>query len=207
MAIKAVVFDIGNVLIEWQPERFFDAKIGEIRRRELFATIDLHEMNDRIDRGENWQAVVDATAQEYPEFTAEIQMWHSNWLDMAQPKIGHSVHLLRALRTKGVTVFALSNFGVETFAYAEKVYPFLTEFDRRFISGHMRMIKPEPAIYAALETETGFAPDQLLFADDRIDNTNAAAARGWNVHLFEGAAGWATSLVQHGLLTKDEAKP
>ena len=63
MTPKAVIFDIGNVLIEWQPERYFDRQIGEQRRRAMFADVDLHAMNDRVDSGENFTAVLSQTAE------------------------------------------------------------------------------------------------------------------------------------------------
>lgn len=203
--IQAVVFDIGNVLIEWQPERYYDRKIGETRRREMFDAVDLHGMNDKVDRGEPFKETIYATAETYPEWHNEIRDWHDNWIELAQPVIEHSVVLLRALRTNDVPVFALSNFGIESFAYAETVYAFLGEFDRRYISGHMGVIKPDAAIYAALEADSGIAPDRLLFADDRIDNINAAKNRGWRTHHFEGAAAFAGLLVREGLLTGDDA--
>lgn len=202
---EAVIFDIGNVLIEWQPERHYDARFGEARRRALFEAVDLHGMNDRVDRGASWAEEVDRTAEANPEFHEEIMEWRHGWLKMASPAIPHSVMLLRALRSKGVPCFALSNFGVETFAFAETQYPFLTEFDRRFISGQMRTIKPEAEIYERLEAESGVVPARLLFADDRADNIAAAEARGWQTHLFEGPAGWAARLVAEGLLTEAEA--
>lgn len=205
MTIKAVVFDIGNVLIEWQPERFFDAEVGEDRRRAMFAAVDLHAMNDRVDTGENFRDVVYAEAEKTPEFAAEIRMWHDRWLDLATPRIEHSIRLLRALRTKGVPVFALTNFGVETFKLAQTRYEFLTEFDRAFVSGHMKVIKPASRIYEMLEEESRLTGDELLFADDRIDNITAADARGWQTHLFEGPQGWADRLVAQGLLTPEEA--
>lgn len=204
--IQAVVFDIGNVLIEWQPERYFDRTVGQDRRRAMFDAVDLHGMNDRVDRGENLFDVVAATAKTYPQFATEIQMWADNWLDLAQPAIPHSVRLLRALRGAGVPVFALSNFGIETFAMAEPVYPFLTEFDRRYISGHMNCIKPDPVIYQMLEDDCGVAPDALLFADDRIDNINMAVKRGWSGHLFTDPQGFADRLVAEGLLTAEAAQ-
>ena len=205
-AIDAVIFDIGNVLIEWQPERYYDAKIGPARRKAMFAAVDLHAMNDRVDRGEGFREVIYATAAAYPEWSAEIRDWHDRWLDLAGPEIPHSVALLRRLRARGVPVFALSNFGVGSFALSETAYSFLTEFDRRYISGHMEVIKPDPRIYEMVEEDCGLAPERLLFADDRADNIAAAAARGWQTHLFDGPGGWADRLVAEGLRTQDEAR-
>lgn len=206
MTIKAVIFDIGNVLIEWNPERFYDATIGEPRRREMFAALDLHGMNDQIDRGEPFRQTIMDFADANPDWAPEIRMWHDNWIEMAAPTIDRSVRLLRALRTKGVPVFALSNFGVDNFAFAEADhYPFLGEFDKRYISGHMRMAKPDANIYAAVEADCGMDPETLLFADDRADNIETARNRGWQTHLFDGPQGWAARLVAENLLTEAEA--
>ena len=198
--IEAVVFDIGNVLIGWQPERYYDRVVGEARRREVFAAVDLHEMNDRIDRGQNFEATVVETAERYPEYAREILMWHEIWMDLTGPVIEESVSALRELRTNGVPVFALSNFGIETFAMAEEAYPFLKEFDRRYISGHMGVVKPDPEIYRQVEVDCGVAPGGLLFADDRAENITAAEARGWQGHLFDGPEGWRARLEADGLL-------
>jgi 2-haloacid dehalogenase len=205
MTPEAVIFDIGNVLIEWQPERYYDRVIGEERRKEMFATVDLHGMNDKIDMGGDFKDVIYATAEDYPQFRDDIRMWYDNWIELANPVIDHSVRLLRALRAKGVPVFTLTNFGPASFAYAETQFDFLTEFDRRYISGHMKVIKPDPKIYQMVEEDCGIAPEALLFADDRVDNVNMARSRGWQAHLFEGPQGWADELVAKGLLTESEA--
>jgi 2-haloacid dehalogenase len=205
MTVDAVVFDIGNVLIEWQPERFYDRVIGEDCRRAIFDTVDLHKMNDRVDRGEHFRDVIYETADQYPQIRDDIRMWHDNWIEMASPAIEHSVRLMRALQSKGVPVFALTNFGVESFAYAQTEYDFLNEFDRAYVSGHMKVIKPNADIYAQLEADCGIDPKHLLFTDDRLDNIEAAAARGWQTHLFEGATGWAARLVAEELLSKEAA--
>lgn len=207
MAVEAVIFDIGNVLIEWQPERHYDRVIGKARREEMFAAVDLHAMNDRVDRGENFHDMVVECAAENPTFHEEIMLWHEDWLHMAAPVIPHSVQLLRALRRRGCPVFALSNFGIETFDIAKPEYPFLGEFDRSYISGHMGVTKPDARIYEMLEEDCGIAPDALLFADDRVDNIEAAQNRGWQVHLFKTPQGWAERLVREGLLTKEDAQP
>ena len=204
--INAVIFDIGNVLIEWQPERYYDRVIGEDRRRAMFATLDLHAMNDRVDRGENFREVIYATADATPAWADEIRMWHDDWLEMAKPAIEHSVRLLGALRAASVPVFALSNFGIQTFAIAEPIYPFLKNFDRRYISGHMGQVKPEPRIYEMVEEDCGLDPATLLFADDRQENLDTAASRGWQTHLFDRPAGFAERLVQEGLLTPEAAQ-
>lgn len=205
MAVQAVVFDIGNVLIEWQPERFYDRIIGEERRRAFFSTIDLHGMNDRVDRGETFKEVISEVADMHPEWSDEVMLWHDRWIDMAAPAIDHSVRLLRALRRAEIPVFALSNFGIQTFEIGLREYPFLEEFDRRYISGHMGVIKPDAGIYQMVEEDCGFAPEALLFADDRQDNLDAAEARGWKTHLFEGPEGWAARLTAEGLLTQEAA--
>ncbi len=204
--VQAVVFDIGNVLIEWQPERFYDRVIGEARRREMFAAIDLHGINDKVDRGENFRDTIIAAAGANPDWHDEVIMWHDNWLDMAAPAIDHSVRLLQALRVAGVPVFALTNFGIQTFEIAEPVYPFLTEFDRRYISGHMGVTKPASRIYEMVEADCGLPPSALLFADDRQENLDAAEARGWRTHLFTGSEGWAKRLVAEGLLSEEAAQ-
>jgi len=206
MQPQAVIFDIGNVLIEWQPERFYDAAIGEDRRRAMFAAVDLHGMNDKVDMGHHFTETIYATAESYPEWRDEIRMWHDHWIELATPAIDRSVRLLRALRAKGVPVFSLTNFGIQSFDYAATHYPFLLEFDRPYISGHMGVIKPDPKIYQMVEDDCGLAPGALLFTDDRPDNIAAAEARGWQTHLFTGPDGWADRLVATGLLTEEEAQ-
>lgn len=205
MTIKAVVFDIGNVLIEWQPERFYDAAIGEDRRRAMFEAVDLHGMNELVDLGHNFRDTIYATAQKYPDWKPEIIMWHDRWIEMATPVIDRSVRLMKALQAKGIPVFSLTNFGVESYAYAATHYDFLNAFDQDFISGHMKVTKPSPRIYEMLEETSGLSGEALIFADDRTDNITAANARGWKTHLFEGPDGWADRLVAEGLLSAGEA--
>ena len=205
MKPAAVVFDIGNVLIEWQPERFFDSVIGADRRQAMFAAVDLHAMNDRVDSGEHFTDTIYATADSTPEWRDEIRLWHDRWIEMASPVIHHSVRLMKALQSNNIPVFSLTNFGIQSYDLAARHYPFLREFDRDFISGHLRMIKPDPEIFAAVEQQTGLSPDALLFTDDRPDNIASARVRGWQTHLFEGPTGWAARLVDEGLLSPEEA--
>ncbi|MDR7123251.1 HAD family phosphatase [Pseudotabrizicola sp. 4114] len=202
---EAVVFDIGNVLMYWNPEGFYDKRLGEAERLRLFAETDVEDMNMRIDAGAPFRATVEAHAAAHPDWSEHILCWYHNWIEMAAPRIEGSIALLRALRAKGVPVLALTNFGDDTFAYAQSQHDFLSEFDRVFVSGRMGVIKPDAEIYRQLEAEIGIAPDRLIFTDDKPENIEAAAARGWRVHLFTGWQGWAERLVAEGLLTRAEA--
>jgi 2-haloacid dehalogenase len=200
-----VIFDIGNVLTRWQPEAFYDRVIGEERRRALFAAVDLHHMNDLIDEGALFRETIYDWADRYPAWGPEVRMWYDRWIELASPRIEGSIRLQRALRAKGVPVFALTNFGKHSFEEAVPMMDFLQDFDRLYVSGRMGVIKPDPRIYAMVEADCGIAPDRLLFTDDRADNITAAARRGWRTHQFESWEGWARRLVAEGLLSTGEA--
>lgn len=205
MRVKAVVFDIGNVLTRWHPEAFYDRVIGVERRIALFAAVDLHRMNDDIDEGGPFRETIYDWASRHPEWQAEVRMWHDRWIELASPRIEGSIALQRALRAKGMPVFALTNFGRDSFAQAVPNMDFLQDFDRRYVSGEMGVIKPDPRIYEMVEQDCGLSGERLLFTDDRADNIAAAADRGWRTHQFETWQGWAARLVAEGLLTKAEA--
>lgn len=202
---EAVIFDIGNVLIEWQPEARYDAFVGPARREALFASVDLHGMADKIDKGAGFYTTIEATAAAYPEFARELAMWRDRWTELAGPLIDHSARLLRALRREGIPVFALTNYGHDSFAISAAHYRVLDEFDRHYISAKMGVTKPDPRIYAMVEEDCGIAPDRLLFTDDRAENVAAAEARGWQGHVFDGPGGWAARLVAAGLLSEEDA--
>lgn len=205
MTIKAVIFDIGNVLVQWQPEAFFHRTVGPDRAAEFLAAVPIYEMNERVDAGTPLDEAVAEMARQHPEFTTELEMWRTRYIETIGPVIDHSVRLLRALRRADVPVYALSNFGAESFAEAEREYPFLEEFDERFVSAHMKLTKPDPAIYQHVEDRLPYSASALLFTDDRADNIEAARERGWKVHLFEGPEGLAARLVAEGLLTPEAA--
>jgi len=202
---QAVIFDIGNVLTRWQPEAFYDRVIGEDRRRALFSEVDLHRMNDIVDEGALFRETIYDWADRTPHWQAEIRLWYDRWIELASPRIEGSIALQRALRAKGVPVFALTNFGKYSFEEALPKMDFLTDFDRLYVSGRMGVIKPDPRIYEMVEEDCGLPPASLLFTDDRADNITAAARRGWRTHQFESWQGWAARLVAEGLLTAKEA--
>lgn len=197
---EVAVFDLGNVLIGWDPAHMYDARIGPARRRALFDAVPLHEANLDVDRGADMGARFAALAKDYPEWATEIALWPAHWLEMLSGEIAGSVALLGRLRARGVRCYALSNFGTATLALAEARYPMLADFDGRIISAEVGALKPEPEIYAALEQLAGVAPEALFFTDDRPENVTAAKARGWATHLFTTPERLAGALVAEGLL-------
>lgn len=205
MTIKAVIFDIGNVLVQWQPEAFYERAVGADRAAEFLAAVPIYEMNERVDAGTPLQEAVADMARLHPDFAPELDLWQTRYIETIGPVIDHSVRLLRALRRAGVPVYALSNFGAESFAEAEKEYPFLEEFDERFISAHMKATKPHAEIYEQVEDRLPYSPNALLFTDDRPENIEAARERGWKTHLFEGPEGLSERLVAEGLLSPESA--
>lgn len=201
---EAVIFDIGNVLLRWQPEEHYDRWIGEERRRAMFDAVDLHFMNELVDRGGDFRDIVYDTVEKYPEFRTEIRWWHDRWLDLASPVIDLSVATMRALKARHIPVFVLSNIGRGSFAITRDAHAFLGEFDRLYISGHMGVTKPSPEIYAMVEADCGITPDRLLFTDDRIDNINTASARGWQTHHFTDPRLWTDVLIARGLIKETD---
>ena len=206
MAVDLVVFDIGRVLLEWDPEGYYDKAMGHVARVRLFREVPLHEMNLRIDAGEPWHKTVEETALKHGRWNKDVLSWRDHWDKMAGPLIPESVSLMRALRSKGIPVWALTNFGRETFDYAQSLWPALTEFDGMVVSGHLGVVKPNPEIYAVLERDSGIAPERIFYTDDSAPNIRAAKARGWQTHLFDGPEGLATRLVAEGLLEEGDAR-
>lgn len=182
--VQAVIFDIGNVLIRWDPVQFYDRVIGPDARRALFAAVDLDGMNLSVDAGADLHEAVEEMAAQHPDHARFIRMWRDNWLEFVTGPIDGSVALLRKLRAAGVPVHALTNFGHAPLAMADAAYPFLLEFDSRFVSAELGLCKPDPAIYSAVEQRLNIAAEGLLFIDDKPENIAAASARGWQTHLF-----------------------
>ena len=201
MKVEAVIFDIGNVLITWDPEGYYDRAIGPARRQTFFNSFDFYDLMNRMDAGAHFANTIEDAACANPDWSAEIRLLRDDWTGVAQPAIPGSVRLLEALKKKGVPVFTLTNFGAQNFPLSAAQFPFLNLFDRFYVSGKMGLIKPDPAIYAAVEKDCTLDPQTLLFTDDRAENIDAAAARGWQTHPFKNSEGWQNCLLQIGVLT------
>lgn len=201
MTPKAVVFDIGNVILNWDPDILYRKLVpDDAERLAFFQATDMHRINLEIDRGAPFKETLYSHAEALPEYADLIRAWHDRWREMLTPEIAGTSAILRELKNLGTPVFALSNFGVDTYELAKKIYPILCEFDREYISGRMKLTKPDPRIYAAVEKDSGLNGPELCFFDDRQDNIDAAKTRGWQAYLFENPMKLREDLISVGKL-------
>jgi 2-haloacid dehalogenase len=174
-----VVFDIGNVLLRWNPRNLFAGIIPDEARRERFlATACSMDFVVETDVAEDFSQAVAARAKVFPEFAAELRQFDERWMETLGGPIEPNVALLRRLRETGRPVHALSNFARQKFALARQRYDFLDAFDTRVISGEVGAAKPQRRIYEILFERVGRRPEELLFVDDAAANVSAAEALG-----------------------------
>lgn len=196
---RAVVFDVGNVLIDWQPDRLYSRLIPDpAERAAFFERLEIPAMNLEGDRGD-LAAQVAAHAARHPAEAPLIRAWREDWPEMFGPEMPGAAALFAAVKAAGVTVAALTNFARDTWLVGQGMFPLLTGFDAEIVSGREGCVKPEPRIYEIVEQRLGLAGADLFFTDDKEKNTAAAAARGWRVHHFQGSEGLAAALRAEGL--------
>ena len=196
-----VVFDIGNVLLRWDPRYLYRKVFDDEERMERFLSTALGmDFVSHTDVAEDFAAAVAARAKSFPEFAKELHMFHERWIETLGEPIEENVALLRRLRASGKPVYALSNFAHETFALAERKHDFLSEFDDRVISGHVGLVKPDAGIYEILFKRAGRQPSELLFIDDSPPNVRASESLGMPAIHFTSGVNLEKELVARGAL-------
>ena len=185
-SINAVVFDLGGVLIDWNPRhlyrRLFDGDAAAMER--FLAEICSPTWNAQQDAGRSWHDAVETLARQHPEYRDLILAYDERWPEMLGGPIEGTVDILGELRAAGVGLAALSNWSAEKFPVARERYDFLGWFDALVISGEVGVSKPDPRIYRHLLERTGFDPGRTLFVDDVAANVAVAADHGMRTHLF-----------------------
>ncbi|MEM7270453.1 MAG: HAD family phosphatase [Pseudomonadota bacterium] len=184
--IRAVVWDIGSVLLDWSPDYLYRDLIPDGAAREaFFARVGIDEMNLDGDRG-RLEPVVAALAEKHPGDAMLILPWWAGWERMCGGLIDGMPALRDAVRAAGTPCWALSNFASDSWERGAEIYPELEAFDGLVISGREGTVKPEPRIYEIAERRIGAPPESLFFIDDRDYNIEAAKDRGWSGHVFDG---------------------
>ena len=174
-----VVFDIGNVLLRWNPRNLYRKMFDDEARMERFLSTALAmDFVAHTDTAPDFAAAVEARAAAFPEFADKLRLFHERWIETLGGPIEENVALLRRLKAAGRPVHALSNFASDKFALAREQHAFLNAFDVAVISGHVCAIKPDARIYEILFERAGAEPQDLLFIDDSPANVRAAEALG-----------------------------
>jgi 2-haloacid dehalogenase len=183
--VKAVVFDLGGVLIDWDPRYLYRKLLAdEAAVEEFLATVCTPEWNAEQDRGRPFAEGVAELVERHPAHAAAIAAYAERWEEMLGGDIPGTVELLAELRAAGTPLFALTNWSAETFAIARERFEFLSWFDGVLVSGEERLIKPDPAFFRLLLERFGLAPEATFYVDDSEANVAAARALGLDAVRF-----------------------
>ncbi|MFL6188584.1 MAG: HAD family hydrolase [Actinomycetes bacterium] len=203
MATKAVVFDLGGVLIDWDPRHLYRKLLAdEAAVEEFLATVCTPEWNAELDRGRPFAEGVAELVERHPEHAAAIAAYHERWPEMVAGDIPGTVEVLAELRAAGVPLYALTNWSAETFAITRGRFEFLEWFDGLLVSGEERVTKPDPAIFQLLLDRFGLDPTATVFVDDSEANVAAARRLGFDAIRFTGHEELRRELVARRLLPR-----
>ena len=183
--IETVVFDLGGVLIDWDP-RYLYRKVftDEKEMEEFLATITTTEWHIEQDRGRTMEEATALLISHHPEHKKEIEAYYGRWDEMFGGPIEGAVDILRELRERGFPLYALTNWSAETFPFARESYDFLGWFEEIVVSGEEGMVKPDEDLYAVLIQRTGLDPATTVFVDDSLPNVAAAQDLGFTAVAF-----------------------
>lgn len=179
-SIAGLIFDLGGVVIDWNP-RYVYRQIfrGDDAKMEHFlAEVCPQSWNEQQDAGNPIAAATEARVAQFPEWEAEIRAFYDRWIEMVGSPIPGTTELMQELKAAGYPLFALSNWSAELFPLVRYRVPAFDLFDRIFLSGEMKLIKPDPAIFEEVLKNVGVPRDRLLFIDDNPLNV-AGAKNVW----------------------------
>jgi 2-haloacid dehalogenase len=197
----AVVFDLGGVLIDWDPRHLYRKLFADEAEMERFlAEVTSQAWNLEQDRGRPFAEAIAELTRQHPDRAELIEAFWSRWPEMLGEPHQETVDVLADLRTTGIRLLALTNWSAETFPVAVPRYPFLAWFEAVIVSGEVRMVKPDPAIFRLLIDRHGLEPAQTVLIDDSIANVEAAGALGFRAVRYTDAAALRRDLGAMGLL-------
>ena len=199
---RAVVFDIGRVLFDWNLRYLFAKLIDEPAQLDWFLTHVLTEdWHFQSDAGRPLAEMVAELRHRHPEHAPLIDAYRDRFNETIDRPIEGTHALVRRLHAAGVPLYALTNFGAEFFAGFRPTEPIFELFDDIVVSGEECVAKPDPRIYEIAEKRFGHPPEALFFTDDNPHNIAAAQERGWRTHLFTDAASLEAELIRRELLS------
>ncbi len=202
MTAKIALFDLGNVVVDWEPARLYRQLMNTREEADCFfrdiCTLAWHTNHDR---GMAMDENIDALIAHHPDKADYIRAWKSGWLEMFHGYVDGVPAILDALRQKSTPMYALTNFPAEKWDETVAAFPYLGAFDDVIVSGVEKCVKPDPKIYEITLARMGNpSPRTVIFFDDRLDNVRAAQALGFQARQFIDAPTLKRDLEDVGLL-------
>ena len=202
MGARIVLFDLGHVVVDWQPIKLYREYFDTEAEAEAFVrdvcNMDWHVHHDRgVSMADNAKPLI----AQYPQYEEQILAWRTRWLDMFEGYIPGMPSLMAQLEENRVPLYGLSNLPAEIAQETFDAFPMIKLLRDVVVSGAEKVVKPEPRIYEITLERMGHPdPSDVLFTDDRENNCDAAEAMGFKTHQFTGADGFKARLIQEGLL-------
>jgi HAD superfamily hydrolase (TIGR01509 family) len=198
--VRAVIFDIGGVLLRWEPRLLYGRLIPDEAQRERFLSeICTLEWNGTLDAGRPFDEACEELATRHPEHRELIHAWKRQD-EMIAGEVPGTATLVRRLRARSVPLLLLTNMPSDVFAARVERFPVLREFAGAVVSGEEGVLKPSAEIFAILAGRFGLDPSESLFIDDTAANVEGARAAGFHAHHFVGAEALEVELTAHRLL-------
>lgn len=188
--VDTVIFDLGNVLIRFDPRRLFRKLLPDDASIErFFEETGFHAWNLEMDGGKRFADGIAEQSRRFPHYRPLFKAFFHRWDETVGEPIAESIDLLRTLKREGISTYALTNFSAETFPLALARFPFLADFDGAVVSGRERLLKPEPAICRRLLQRYSVEPANAVFIDDKLENVETARDLGLHgIHFVDPAA-------------------
>jgi 2-haloacid dehalogenase len=202
LALKAVVFDVGNVLYGWDPESFLARQIADDGARLKFIEdVDLWNWHEALDGGRAYDEAAAELSETFPDYAHLIAAWGERFGETITDPVPGVHAIVEELDERGVPLFAITNFSADFWApFRAREDIFFRRFRDIVVSGEEKLLKPDPALYYRALDRFGLKPAEALFIDDRLINVEGARAVGMAAHLFTAAAGLRARLESESLL-------
>jgi 2-haloacid dehalogenase len=195
-----IIFDLGGVLIDWNPRHFYSTVFEHEHEMEHFLqNIATSEWNELQDAGRTLEEATNILCLHFPEYERLIRLYYSEWKKMLKGPIQPTVNLLKALKEQDYRLLALTNWSDETFPVALEMYEFLGWFEGILVSGKEKLKKPDPAIFKLLIKRYQLNPAASIFIDDNLKNIEAAGSLGIDAIHFKSADDLAGKLRDRGI--------
>ena len=186
--MKNVIFDFGNVLVQWHPEKVYAEHFGDEARAWWFLRhVCDAAWRNRIDAGESTAACIEELKAQQPEYAEAIELYRSRWREMLTDEVPGMREVINDLRNRGHEIYGLTNWSMETFPAARERFGILQMIDRYVVSGAEGLVKPDARLFRVLLDRYHLKAEECVFVDDNPDNVAAANALGMEDIVFTGA--------------------